>query len=109
MFLNYIKAFFVKKILKNSLHNVKSNALEVAVQTVGLLIDASHFSEKEALIQELVANGISENNIKVIVYNDKDKRTVAHNYTTFGTKHLNWKGEITDPQVNDFINENLIC
>jgi len=105
MFLNYIKSFFVKKTLKKSLHNVKSSELEASVKTVGVLIDASHFSEKEGLIQELIASGISENNIKVIVYNDKDKRSVANTYTAFSAKHLNWKGEITDPQANDFINE----
>ncbi len=64
MFLNYIKDFYVKKKLKNSLHNLKSNILSVGIQTVGLLIDASHFSEKEALIKELIANGIPEKNIK---------------------------------------------
>ena len=103
MFLNYIKDFSVKKILKNSLHNVKSNALPVSVKTVGLLIDASHFLEKKNLINELIANGIPENNIKVIVYRD-NKKSDIHTHG-FGAKHLNWKGEITDLQVNDFINE----
>ncbi|TRX03125.1 DUF6913 domain-containing protein [Flavobacterium gawalongense] len=105
MFLNYIKDFSVKKILKNSLHNVKSSSLSTSIQTVGLLIDASYFSKKEALIKELIANGISANNIKVIVYKDKFKKSDARTHTAFGAKHLNWKGEITDPQVNDFVNE----
>jgi hypothetical protein len=107
MFLNYIKDFSVKKILKNSLHNVKSSSLSTTIQTVGLLIDASYFSEKEALINELIANGIAADNIKVIVYKDKFKKSDAHPYPTFGAKHLNWKGEITDSQVNDFVNENF--
>ena len=64
MFLNYIKDFYVKKKLKNSLHDLKSNILSVGIETVGLLIDASHFSEKERLIDELIANGISEKSIK---------------------------------------------
>lgn len=105
MFLNYIKDFSVKKILKNSLHNVKSSSLSTSIQTVGLLMDASYFSEKEALINELVANGIEASNIKVIVYKDKFKKSDAHTHPAFGAKHLNWKGEITDPQVNDFVNE----
>jgi hypothetical protein len=105
MFLNYIKDFSVKKILKNSLHNVKSNALSTSIQTVGLLIDASYFSEKEALINELIANGIPADNIKVIVYKDKFKKSDANAHPAFGAKHLNWKGEITNPQVNDFVNE----
>lgn len=105
MFLNYIKDFSVKKILKNSLHNVKSSSLSTSIQTVGLLIDASFFSEKEALINELIANGIPADNIKVIVYKDKFKKSDAHAHPVFGAKHLNWKGEITNPQVNDFVKE----
>lgn len=105
MFLNYIKDFSVKKILKNSLHNVKSSSLSTSIQTVGLLVDASSFSKKEALIKALIANGISESNIKVIVYKDKFKKSDTHSYPAFEAKHLNWKGEISDPQVTDFVNE----
>lgn len=105
MFLNYIKDFFVKKILKNRLHNVKSVALTDSIQTVGLLIDESHFSEKEALVKELIANGILEKNLKIIVYRDKFKKNEIYTYPTFGSRHLNWNSEITDPIVNNFINE----
>ena len=105
MFLNYIKDFYVKKKLKNSLHNVKSNILSVGIQTVGLLIDASHFSEKEAFIEELTANGIPEENIKVIVYKDRFKLNEVNSQLGFSDKNLNWNGEITNPNVNDFINE----
>jgi hypothetical protein len=105
MFLNYIKNFFVKKTLKNGLHNVKGGLSSVAIQTVGLLIDESYFVEKEALVQELIANGISESNIKVIVYRDKFKKNEVYAQPTFGSKHLNWNVEITHTAVNDFINE----
>lgn len=105
MFLNYIKDFSVKKILKNSLHNVKSSSLSTSIQTVGVLIDASSFLEKEAVIKELIANGIAADNIKVIVYTDKFKKKDEQNHSSFGAKHLNWKGEITAPSVNDFVNE----
>ena len=105
MFLNYIKDFSAKKILKNSLHNVKSSTLSGPVRTVGLLIDESYFLEKEALVQELVANGIPENNIKVIVYRDKFKKNEIYTQPTFGSKHLNWNATITNPVVNEFVNE----
>ena len=105
MFLNYIKDFYIKKKIKNSLHNVKSNILSVGIQTVGLLIDASHFSEKESFIEELVANGIREENIKVIIYNGRFKLNDANSQLGFSDKHLNWKGEIKNPNVYEFINE----
>lgn len=105
MFLNYIKDFFVKKLLKNSLRDVKSSSLSVSIQTVGLLIDASFFSQTEALVNELITNGITETNIKIIVYKDKFKKSDVYTYPVFGAKSLKWKGQITDQQVNDFVNE----
>jgi len=105
MFLNYIKDFFLIKILKNSLHNVKSSTLDTSIQTVGVLIDESYFFEKENLIKELVSNGIQESNIKIIVYRDKLKKNDVYSQPTFGIKHLNWKAEITNSEVKDFINE----
>jgi len=65
MFLKYIKDYFLKRILKKNLQNVKSISSAVSIQTVGLLIDESYFFEKEALVAELKAHGILENNIKI--------------------------------------------
>lgn len=105
MFLNYIKDYFLKRILKNSLQNVKINASSLPIQTVGVVIDEKYFHEKKALIEELIANGITENNIKTIVYRDKNKKDDANSQPTFSIKHLNWKAEITDSTVNDFIGQ----
>ena len=105
MFLNYIKDFFLKRILKNNLHNVKSISSSVPVQTVGLLIDESYFFEKEALVKEIIANGILESNIKILVYRDKLKKNELYSQPTFGANHLNWNLKINNLEVNDFINE----
>ena len=105
MFLNYIKDFFLKRILKNSLHNVKSSTLGTPIKTVGVLVDESYFFEKDNLVSELIANGIHENNIKVIAYSGKLKKNEIYSHPTFGVKNINWKAEITDSEVNNFINE----
>lgn len=104
MFLNYIKDYFLKRVLKNNFHNVKSSSSEVCIKTVGLLIDESYFLERELLVKELVANGISESNIELIVYKDKLKKDEQFTLSTFSIKHFNWKLQITHPAVNDFIN-----
>ena len=105
MFLNHIKDFFVKKTLKNRLHNVKISAIAKHIETVGLIIDESYFLEKNDLIKELIANGILEENIKIIVYRDKVKKHDSYSQPTFGAKQLNWKGNITDLAVQNFTNE----
>lgn len=105
MFLNYIKNYFLLKFLKNNLNNVKINKELIAINTVGLLIDESYFSEKEALLQEIIANGISEANIKVIVYRDKWKKNEVYSHPTYGSKHINWNGQVTDTHIRNFCKE----
>ena len=105
MFLNYIKNYFLLKFLKNKINNVKSGKAITSIQTVGLLIDESYFSEKDALIDELMANGIAESNIKIIVYRDKWKKNEVYSQPTFGINHINWNTQITNPIINDFIYE----
>lgn len=105
MFLNYIKVFFVKKSLNKNLDNVKNCAFTTDIQTVGLLIDESSFSEKKALLADLVSKGIVEENIKIVVYKDKIDKKEAYTCPTFGIKNLNLKGEITENLLKDFIKE----
>ncbi|MES2574999.1 MAG: hypothetical protein V4572_08650 [Bacteroidota bacterium] len=104
MFLNYIKDYFLKRFLKNSLQNVKSISSEGSIQTIGVLIDETYFLSKDTLIKELILNGISEKNIKIIVYRDVIKKNDVFSQPTFSIKDLNWKAEIVNPVVNDFIN-----
>lgn len=104
MFLNYIKDYFLKRILKNSLHNVKNIPSDVPVKTVGLIIDEDYFFEKDALVKELTANGIAENNIKIILHRNKIKKREVNLQPVFSIKDFNWEAVIISPSVNDFVN-----
>ena len=103
MFIKYIKELSVKKILKRSLHNVSPSALSTSVKTVGLLIDESYFQEKELLVKEFVHQGISEENIKLLVYRDKIKKNEVFNQPTFTSKDMGWNGEFSATFVKEFI------
>ncbi len=103
MFLNYLKGFSVKKILKNSLLNVKSSSFSGNVKTVGLVIDESHFANSQLLVEEFVANGIAKENIGLLLYKSKSNVDFASVVTKLNSSHLNWKGQIKNQSVNDFI------
>ncbi|HWS59918.1 MAG TPA: hypothetical protein VN182_03225 [Flavobacterium sp.] len=105
MFLNYLKNYFLLKFLKNNLSNTKICKEINTVQTVGLLVDESYFTETDSLIKEIIANGIYESNLKIIVYKDKWKKNEVYLHPTFGIKHLNWNAQITEPVVREFIKE----
>jgi len=104
MFLNYIKEFFVKKSLKNNLNNENSKVFSKSIQTIGLLIDESNFMHSETLIKELTLNGIASENIKVVAYKGNFREKETYLKPTFGKKHINWKGEITEDFLNEFTN-----
>jgi len=105
MFLNSIKNFILKQNLKKTLCNVNDEALNSPIIKVGLIIDESNFLKTSALKKEIVSNGISENNIKVIVFRDVLKSKEVYSEPTFGLKDLNVKGEFTQQALNEFISE----
>jgi len=94
MFLNYMRDFFVKKTLNNNLNKFKSEVFTSNVQTIGLLVDESDFQHSEALINELVLQGIAPESIKIVAYKSKFKEKETYSKPTFGKKHINWKGNI---------------
>lgn len=105
MFLNYIKNCCLLKLIKNNLNNVKNSNEIVSIQTIGLLVDESYFADKEFLINQIIANGISEANIKILVYRDKWKKNEVCFQPTFGIKHLNWNAQIAETSVREFMKE----
>lgn len=105
MFLNYLKDFSTKKIVKKSLSNVKHLASDKVIKTVGIIFDESYFYEREALVNELIQNGISENAIKILVYKDKVKKNEVFDYPVFSYKDLSWRGTVDKKEVKNFVAE----
>ena len=103
MFLNYLKNKIKKKIVKDTLLNVKHIESDGNIKTVGIIFDESYFYEKEALVQELVKNGILESNIKILVFKDKIKKNELFDYPTFSHKNLSWTATFDKSEVKDFI------
>jgi hypothetical protein len=98
-----LKDFFIKKTLKNNLHNVKKEVFTSNIQTIGLLIDESDFRHSKALIEELVLNGINFERIKIVVYRNKFKGKKIYSFPTFTKKHVDWKGKSNIDFLTEFI------
>ena len=105
MFFNYLKDLATKKIVKQSLSNVKHIASDEKIKTVGIIFDESYFYEREALVQELISNSIEEKDIKYIVFKDKIKKNEVFDFPVFSFKDLTWIATISNPRVNDFVKE----
>lgn len=103
MFFNYLKEFSTKKIVENSLSNVKHFPTDLNIKTVGIIFDETYFYEKESLVDELILNGIIENNITFLVYKDKIKKNESFDYPVYCLKDLSWRGTIDKNEVQDFV------
>ena len=107
MFLIYIKNFLTKKIVNKSLSNVKLVATASKIKTVGIVFDESYFYEREALVQELIKQGIEEKDIKVLVFKYKIKKNEVFDYPTFCNKDLSWTATFSKSEVVNFATENF--
>ena len=103
MFLNHLKNFFTKKIVKKSLSNVKLTAANDKIQTVGIVFDETYFHEREALVRELISNGIPQDKIRVLVFKNTTRKNEKFDYPVFSNRDLSWAATFSKSDVKDFI------
>ncbi len=107
MFLDYLKEFSVKKIIKNSLLSVKSSVALGDVKTVGLIVDNRNFKQTRSLIDEIIANGIAKENIEVLLFKSKSNENFVVNTIKLESDNLNWKAQIINKEVLGFLEKDF--
>ena len=80
MFLNKIKDFWIKKIVKKKLSNVRLINSDSSIKKVGIVFDESYFYEREELLMELIQQGIKSENIHILVFKNKIKKNEIFDY-----------------------------
>ena len=106
MFLDFLKKFLLKRKLKQAFGILPDHFSDDKIKTVGLIIDETYFSGKEQLLQELIAIGIEEKAITLLLYHDKNKKRDT-NFTSFSLKSVSWTGAIGDQEIKDFKAKNF--
>lgn len=104
MFLKFIKDFGLKKNIKKTLSQYKPVSSPDVVTTVGILVDESYFTDKEALINDLAQNGISTQNIKTLSFKERIKKKEVIDCCHYTRKDISGEGEFTKEDVAEFIN-----
>ncbi len=103
MFLNQLKDFSTKKIVKSQLPDSGPAPSENKIKTIGILFDETYVARHQSLIDELAAAGISPNDISVLVFKDKIKRNESFEYPVFSHSDFSWTAKISHPEVRKFI------
>lgn len=107
MFWNKIKEFWTKKIVKKKLLNVKHLATNAAIIKVGIVFDETYFHDKDALISELINNGIQEENISSLVFKNVVKKNETFDSPFFSYKNVSWIATIDKKEVTEFIRQDF--
>jgi hypothetical protein len=107
MFLNKIKDFWTKKIVKKKLSNVKLINSDSSIKKVGIVFDESYFYENEELLNDLIQQGIKTENIQILVFKNQIKKNEIFDYSVFSYKNLSWTASIDVKQFKDFVNSDF--
>ena len=107
MFWNKIKEFWVKKIVKKKLLNVKHLATNSTIKKVGILFDETYFYEKDALLAELIMNGILLEDISLLVFKNVVKKNEILDNPFFSYKDISWIATIDKKEVTEFIRQDF--
>jgi len=107
MIVSYLKNLITTRIVKKDLSNGKCISSKNSIQTVGLLLDEGAFFEKNALVEELVRNGIQEHQIKVLIFKDKINKHEVFNAPFFCSKDLTWSATFDKLEINAFLDQHF--
>lgn len=103
MFLNQLKDFSTKKIVKNQLPDSCTPPSDSKVETVGILFDETYVVRHDEIIEELVKNGIKRENISILVYRAPLKKNETVDYPFFTPRNFSWTATIKKQDVQDFL------
>lgn len=103
MFSTFKKKTLKKAINKATLKGLESN-YDFTLKTIGILIEKSEVSKVDELIQALRQNGVSANEIHVLVYTGltKPKQMID---PSFSMKDFSLIGDVQNQEVKKFIGQ----
>jgi hypothetical protein len=107
MIYKIVKDFFLKRTVNNKLKNYQLQVSSNKIVKVGILIDANYFTNQEVLIDELVDYGILRENIEVLSFINKSKKTILEKFDYFFRKDISLGGLFKSDRVINFTNQSF--
>jgi hypothetical protein len=102
-----IKDFFLKRKVNKKLINYQLQMSLNKIVKVGVLIDANYFTDQEALIKEIVNHGIAIENIEILSFVNKNKKTLLEKFDYFFRKDISLGGLFKSERVTNFTEQHF--
>lgn len=103
MFYKTIKDFLLKKYIKKSLTSGLAEVNNDPIKTIGLLIDGTHFFDKDKLINEFKKHSNGQFKVNLLVYRKKAKKDENIEYPYYSKKDIGISGAISKGEIENFI------
>ncbi|MEQ3662343.1 MAG: hypothetical protein ABNG98_04395 [Flavobacterium sp.] len=105
MFSKIIKDFFLKKIISTKLSTASLDASVNKINTVGVIIDESYFTNIDSLKKEIKQFGVEDKNIKILLFKKKITKKETLEELFFTRNNIKINGEINKQEVQAFLDE----
>ncbi len=105
MFLDYLKNFVIKKIVNKSLSADIVQTDVHKIKSVGIVVDQAFLVHIAKLTRSLLAYGVMEKKIQIIVRASQMKVENADSYTMFNASAITWAGTFVNPEVQKFVEQ----
>ena len=107
MIYKIVKDFFLKRKVKSKLRNYKLQLSSNRIVKVGILIDANYFTNQEVLIEEIVKQGILRENIEILSFINKNRKTILEKFDYFFRKDISFGGLFKSERVTNFTEQSF--
>ena len=102
-----IKDFILKRKVNKKLLNYQLQVSSDKIVKVGVLIDGNYFTNQEKLISEILKYGIEKNNIEILSFVNKNKKTLLEKFDYFFRKDISLGGLFKSERVTNFTEQHF--
>jgi len=103
MFFKLFKKKSNDKYLNNILNNRKSSVNNNKIKSIGIIINLEEFNDYESLRNVFTYLGVNENKIKFVAYVTEKDETLTSWDSYFTPLDFGWNGNISNYDINEFI------
>ena len=107
MFSKIIKDFFLKRIISSKLTNANLEVSVSKINTIGIIIDESYFTNIDSLKKEIEQYGVEVNNIQILLFKKKVSKKEIVKELFFTRSNVKLNGEINKEDVNAFLEQSF--